>query len=641
MLRALGGLLVGPGGLHKCEHCCVPQPPTGPCEPCVHSGGELCTHCHPEGGNGCHGHAPFPSSWYWQLQGPGRFDWVVSDDPNTPSHWQWTPYPNPHHPTMPCCCRIGQTSVRQDDQGASYSYGCLILRWRGVFSGSDGPGYGFTFDQWGPREHCGLPLTHQQSTGFSPDAVACSVNDPPIPSPPSTVWNSLVYQFKALTQWGIAGANARGWIHIGCRSLAYRFTYGSEDPWRGSWAAGSASMSSGTCNPDPCLAGACCCDGICFDGISEEDCSLMGGLFRGGGSECHDASCPVPCCTDEGCIEVASFAECAQIQGIPMPTGRCADECGLSCLGACCVEVAGPAIECHDGTTRSECTAMGGTWAGRFTTCETTGCTFTPGACCGDCGGCGQSAQIACVMGGGIWHAEKECAEVACPPVGACCTPDGGCIPEVTELCCTRWGSGGVWHQGAGCTPSPCGFGACCFPTGTCSEATEFWCAQTGGAYLGDDTSCDDLDPPCDTMGACCTLNDCHYTSKYYCEQVLSGEWHEKQSCDDLPCGVQCNSCCVSGPVNPDDDDGKETVTCHLVADKAECNALGGTYRPGVGCPGTECTNKSECVIIPTDNEEDEQQIGLADSVSTPGTGAPAGCARCGSGAGGNQGMLI
>jgi hypothetical protein len=165
-------------------------------------------------------------------------------------------------------------------------------------------------------------------------------------------------------------------------------------------------------------------------------------------------------------------------------------------------------------------------------------------------------------------------------------------------------------------------------------------CYQAGGAYQGDGSRCEDLDPPCNQVGACCTINECYNTSKYYCEQVLGGDWHEGDFCANLPCGVQCNSCCVSGPVNPDDDDGEESVTCHLVEDQAECNALGGTYRPGVGCPGTECTNKSECVVNPSGDDGEDQQTAQTTTTMAR-TIAPVGCARCGSAAGGNEGMLI
>jgi hypothetical protein len=160
--------------------------------------------------------------------------------------------------------------------------------------------------------------------------------------------------------------------------------------------------------------GACCMPNGTCDIMTAENCTNAGGTYRGDGTACATANCPVPtgaCCTATGC--------------------------GLS--------------------TQSECNTIGGTWAGAGTTCNNGQC--PTGACCLPDGSCvGGVTSAACTAQSGVFRGPgTACATANCPqPSGGCCFANGGCLIR-TQAECT--GFGGNW-LGAGTTcascPQPC-----------------------------------------------------------------------------------------------------------------------------------------------------------------------------------------
>ncbi len=94
---------------------------------------------------------------------------------------------------------------------------------------------------------------------------------------------------------------------------------------------------------------------------------------------------------------------------------------------------------------------------------------------------------------------------------GACCLPDGTCVPDVFELDCLH-SMGGRPFPGQSCSQVPCGFGACCVvdfgsvagdPTGAhCEELSAEQClADPLNEFKGHGTRCQDVT----CGGACCT----------------------------------------------------------------------------------------------------------------------------------------
>jgi hypothetical protein len=141
-----------------------------------------------------------------------------------------------------------------------------------------------------------------------------------------------------------------------------------------------------TNNPDICEEGACCVDSIagytCQDNLSATQCSGLGGVFQGTGSDCASVTCPSgACCVGPACVEPSSPAACANAGGIYQGDGS---DCGtVVCeqTGACCFSCAGgaPTAPCPDPSgpaqgcvilSSAACTAAGGLYVGNNSTCS-------------------------------------------------------------------------------------------------------------------------------------------------------------------------------------------------------------------------------------------------------------------------------
>jgi hypothetical protein len=117
--------------------------------------------------------------------------------------------------------------------------------------------------------------------------------------------------------------------------------------------------------------------------------------------------------------------------------------------GACCL----PSAMCE---IRSEhlCDAAGGVYQGDGTDC-TVGC--VSGACCLRDGSCIIATATGCEGQQGIYQGDETlCANITCPPPGACCLPTG-CVVVAEARCDELEGDykgHGMPCNGAGCPPA-------------------------------------------------------------------------------------------------------------------------------------------------------------------------------------------
>lgn len=152
---------------------------------------------------------------------------------------------------------------------------------------------------------------------------------------------------------------------------------------------------------------------------------------------------------------------------------------------------------------------------------------------------------------------------------GACCLPDGSCLPNAVTAVCTMLG-GTHRGSGSGCDPNPCGqpaTGACCGPTlGVCTINTEGACAYTGGTYQGNGTVCDPNPCPQPPTGACCSFAEgtCTVLSQSACAEANGAYRGDETDCDPDPCG---GACCLAD------------LSCTPDTTASECNALEGQWR--------------------------------------------------------------
>jgi hypothetical protein len=86
------------------------------------------------------------------------------------------------------------------------------------------------------------------------------------------------------------------------------------------------------------------------------------------------------------------------------------------------------------------------------------------------------------------------CANANCPPVGACCGPEGTCAIASASTCALM---GGVYRgDGSICISANCGPGACCFTSGACAILTSAACVNQNGVFGGSGTTCSQANCP-------------------------------------------------------------------------------------------------------------------------------------------------
>jgi len=182
------------------------------------------------------------------------------------------------------------------------------------------------------------------------------------------------------------------------------------------------------------IPASCCVGPACFDDVTETECEALCGEWRLG-TTCDDPSEPCgfitthpACCVHDRCIGGADEETCDCAGGVWYPDESCSSvDCSV---GACCVDGS-----CFEDLTEAECEALCGSWR-PGSPCLV--CALAIGVCCvaGECDpGLGPDA---CACAGGTWHftlPDEGCEDVECPPVGACCLPDGQCLIMTQDVC--------------------------------------------------------------------------------------------------------------------------------------------------------------------------------------------------------------
>ena len=228
--------------------------------------------------------------------------------------------------------------------------------------------------------------------------------------------------------------------------------------WRRMAALAAIGVLVVTCAPTRASAACIGPDGACYE-FDEATCALVGGAFLG-----EDVSC----------------------EGLPTIKDARVD------IGACCIGTDGMDAQCLSDVTETECVAAGGWFQGGNSSCIDRVCV---GACCipDGLGGCVpevtrrhcQSTLFGDYKGNGIGCFNGQCNRFA----GACCLPDGTCVPDQRPSDCDDLG--GV-YQGfdTTCSAGSC-LGGCCFPDGSCIPGeSEDSCFAAGGDFQGWGSDC-------------------------------------------------------------------------------------------------------------------------------------------------------
>ena len=247
-----------------------------------------------------------------------------------------------------------------------------------------------------------------------------------------------------------------------------------------------------TCSPNPCVPiGACChpCNGTCTPNLTQQQCAAAGGIWQGACSTCSPNPCPIvgACChpCNGTCTPNLTQQQCTDAGGIWQSACSTCSPNPCPIIGACCDICSGV---CTPNQTQQQCAAAGGIWQGPCSTCGPDQCPPN-GACCLPNGDCVLRTLEECQAQGGIFQgACSTCSPNPC--TGACCDCDGNCVPNRTKPQCDA--IGGIWQglfvlcQDVNCPP----VGACCLPNGDCVEIIEYCCLNQGGDYKGNGVPC-------------------------------------------------------------------------------------------------------------------------------------------------------
>lgn len=283
------------------------------------------------------------------------------------------------------------------------------------------------------------------------------------------------------------------------------------------------------------------------------------------------------CCFTNGDCQILTGPQCNALGGIYMNDGSNCTEFDCATLGRCCINN-NFVVTCSYVNVATCFTTPGASYWQPGVTCEQSPCAPF-GACCRNDGGgsfCYITAEFLCVALNGVWHGDNiDCSSVNCDSVGACCTPKG-CLSTTEAQCAGQ----GIW-LGLGSNCDDCRdltVGACCIDRFTCELLSHVDCDKQGGTYFGDGTRCDDKGVDCSgapQIGACCINQNCYSTTQLVCDYFSGSFAGVDEECINVNC-VLPGACCLDNGLH-----------CQVVADEAECTALGGSWAGS----GTECTS--------------------------------------------------
>jgi len=311
--------------------------------------------------------------------------------------------------------------------------------------------------------------------------------------------------------------------------------------------------------------GACCLpDGNCAV-TTDDDCP---GDFRGTGTGCDELNppCePIPvgaCCLldNDSCVDGTTAIICYfRRNGDYQGDGTTCAATVCTALGACCytlTEEDGTVVtECYQ-TTQQACEAVRAVLAGfgfeaqavflgEGISCEGVDDNLCPrgiasGACCQSDGRCVNRRPIDCP---GDYRGDgTSCAEInppCTPDVGACCIPNRGCLPDLTEAECV--GEGGTFvGADVPCENSDCG--ACCDQDKqSCADGVfRIACLAESGTFKGSGSQCNSVNC-CETDADCDDEKFCNGGETCIGGRCVSGE----APCDPVTetCDEETDSC--------------------------------------------------------------------------------------------------
>ena len=224
---------------------------------------------------------------------------------------------------------------------------------------------------------------------------------------------------------------------------------------------------------------------------------LIFGTFSGIGSDCGSAGCGGACCSVEGCTQAPDEVSCGLLGGTYRGDGTNCEQPGACQSGGCCYN---EGLSCDDGLTLALCVSeLGGDWIGPESVCgEQENCL---GACCTlDSGGfeCRQTTRYTCeeALTGHFSGEGTSCdAEDFTGCDGACCEGPEACLIASFEECTDA----GLLFAGPGTVcaeQDTCADYGACWVAGTCLVTSRLDCASAGGSYLGAGRTCGDSCAP-------------------------------------------------------------------------------------------------------------------------------------------------
>lgn len=283
------------------------------------------------------------------------------------------------------------------------------------------------------------------------------------------------------------------------------------------------------------------------------------------------------CCLPNGGCDSHYFQSCLALGG------RYAGD-GVACSGAGVVAGCGAyqGACCASGCQLTDAADCPSAFAGDGTSCPVCAEPLPVGACCTPTGGCSIRVASACLLGGGdtpgVWRGVGSTCDTAnCQPVGACCLPGGDCL-ALDEAACVAQGGG--WDGDAECTggscPVPAGQGACCTAAGACAVLDESFCKSLPGQFLPNEPCAGQCQS--DVGGACCDLlGNCAGIAIGQCDASFAS-WKGTDATCPAACDAPMGACCVG-------------LFCYPDLSEDQCDAVAGVWSgSGSQCTGS-CVN--------------------------------------------------